>query len=85
MKSAEAKSRFYLTMLTLFDNVTKYNLCQSWGQRDGHLAKNEFHNVLCKEQIGFIKGKRTTDHMFILKNLVDRHTHKGASPLYFFC
>ena len=40
------------------------------------------HNTLCKEQIGFTKGNRTSDHMFILKNLVDRHTHKGASPLF---
>ena len=40
------------------------------------------HNILSKEQIGFIKGNRTTDHMFILKTLVDGHIHKGASPLY---
>ena len=39
-------------------------------------------DILCKEQIGFIKGNRTTDHMFILKNLIDRHTSKGASPPY---
>ena len=42
----------------------------------------EKRDILCKEQIGFIKGNRTTDHMFILKNLIDRHTHKGATPLY---
>ncbi|MCG8046148.1 MAG: reverse transcriptase domain-containing protein [Candidatus Thiodiazotropha endolucinida] len=40
------------------------------------------HSILCKEQIGFIKGNRTTDHMFILKSLVDRHTHKGSLPLF---
>ena len=40
------------------------------------------HNTLSKEQIGFIKGNRATDNIFILKILVDRHTHKGALPLY---
>ena len=40
------------------------------------------HNVLCKEQTGFITDNRTTDHICILKNLVDRHTHEDTSHLY---
>ena len=42
------------------------------------------HNILCNERIGLLKGHRTTDQMFILKKkkLVDRHTHRGSSPLY---
>lgn len=38
--------------------------------------------IICEEQIGFTKGKRTADHMFILKTLVDQHTKKGSKPLY---
>lgn len=37
--------------------------------------------ILCiigDEQIGFTRGKRTTDHMFILKTLMEKHTTKGA-------
>ena len=56
----------------LFNKILNNRLVEFLQKRD----------ILCKEQIGFIKGNRTTDHMFILKNLIDRHTHKGASPLY---
>ena len=35
-----------------------------------------------KSKLGLMKGNWTTDHMFILENLIDRHTSKGASALY---
>ena len=35
---------------------------------------------ITEEQIRFIKDNRTIDHVFILKALVDRHTHQGVSP-----
>ena len=34
------------------------------------------HNIMKKEQIGFKKGARTADHMFILKTLIDKYTNK---------
>jgi hypothetical protein len=46
---------------------------------------NEFlakRNVIPIEQIGFTKKKRTVDHMFILRSLVEQHTKKGSKPLY---
>ena len=42
----------------------------------------EKHKVISPAQIGFTKGKRTSDHMFILKSLIDKHTQKGSKPLY---
>ena len=29
------------------------------------------------EQIGFCKNKRTSDHLFVLKTLIDRSTQQG--------
>lgn len=43
------------------------------------LAKNK---IIAEEQIGFTKGKRPTDHLFVLKSLIDQHTVKGSKPLY---
>jgi hypothetical protein len=46
---------------------------------------NEFlakRNVIPIEQIGFTKKKRTVDHMFILRSLVEQHTTKGSKHLY---
>lgn len=40
------------------------------------------NNIIFDEQIGFTKNKRTTDHMFVLKTLIDKHTCKGSKPLY---
>ena len=39
-------------------------------------------NIICPEQIGFSKGKRTTDHMFVLKILVDKYTQLGQKKLF---
>ena len=40
------------------------------------------NKIIHDEQIGFTKDKRTTDHMFVLKTLVEKHTTKGSKPLY---
>ena len=42
----------------------------------------EENHIIHDEQIGFTKNKRTADHMFVLKTLVDKHTSKGSKPLY---
>ena len=39
-------------------------------------------NIICKEQIGFCKDKRTSDHMFVLKTLIDKYTQKGPKLLF---
>jgi len=35
------------------------------------------NNVIIKEQIGFEKGCRTSDHMFIIKTLIDKYKKEG--------
>ena len=39
-------------------------------------------NLIKKEQIGFCKNKRTTDHLFVLKTLVDKYTQQGSKHLF---
>ena len=46
---------------------------------DAFLVK---HKIICKEQIGFTKGKRTSDHMFIIKSLIEKYTQQGSKHLY---
>jgi hypothetical protein len=38
--------------------------------------------IICAEQIGFAKEKRTSDHMFVLKCLIDKYTQQGSKRLY---
>ena len=40
------------------------------------------NNIINNEQIGFIKGRRTTDHIFVLKTLVDKYVKRKSQPLY---
>ena len=40
------------------------------------------HKFICKEQIGFCQNKRTSDHMFILKTLLDKYTQGGKKYLF---
>ena len=42
----------------------------------------EKHNLLSDNQIGFRKGKRTSDHIFILKTLVDKFLRKHKCKLF---
>jgi len=39
-------------------------------------------NIICSEQIGFSKGMRTSDHIFVLKTLIDKYTQQGSKKLY---
>ena len=42
----------------------------------------EKHNLLSDNQIGFRKGKRTSDHIFILKTLVAKFLRKHRCKLF---
>ena len=46
------------------------------------LADDHVNNIINKEQIGFMKGRRTTDHMFVLKTLIDKYVERNSKPLY---
>ena len=38
-------------------------------------------NIVKKEQIGFMKKSRTSDHMFILRTVIDKMKMMGKSKL----
>ena len=38
--------------------------------------------IIRDEQIGFSKGMRTSDHLFILRTLAENSTKKGSKPIY---
>jgi hypothetical protein len=40
------------------------------------------HNIICPEQIGFSQGRRTSDHMFVLKSLIDKYTQQWSKHLH---
>jgi hypothetical protein len=37
-------------------------------------------NIVSREQSGFCKGKRTSDHIFALKTLIDKYTQQSSNP-----
>ena len=41
----------------------------------------EDNNIMCKEQIGFKKKSRTSDHVFVLKSIIDK-LKKSKKKLY---
>ena len=41
----------------------------------------EDNNILCKEQIGFRQGSRTTDHIFVMKTIIQSYKLK-RKPIY---
>ena len=41
----------------------------------------ETHNLISKSQIGFVKGKRTSDHIFVLKSIIEEYKSKKR-PVY---
>ena len=41
-----------------------------------------FPNVICNEQIGFRKGYRTSDHILVLKSLIDHYKIKKEKFTY---
>ncbi|KAG5837931.1 hypothetical protein ANANG_G00218340 [Anguilla anguilla] len=40
------------------------------------------HNVLSKSQIGFIPKHRTTDHIYTLHTLIDKHINQNKTIIY---
>ena len=50
----------------LFTNILNFRLCKFL----------EDNSLIREEQIGFRKGHRTTDHMFILKCIMDKYKKK---------
>jgi hypothetical protein len=42
----------------------------------------ETNNIIKKEQIGFMKKSRTSDHVFILRTLIDKMKIIGKSKLF---
>jgi hypothetical protein len=40
------------------------------------------HNIIHETQIGFSKNSRTSDHLFVLKCLVDKYINSGGKRLY---
>jgi len=46
---------------------------------DKFLEKRE---IISNEQIGFSKGKRTSDHLFVLRTLAELSTGKGSKPIH---
>ena len=45
----------------------------------------ECNSIIVKEQIGFQKKSRTSDHMFILRTLIDKYTNISKGRLYSCC
>ena len=41
------------------------------------------NNLIDDTQMGFKKGSRTVDHMFILTTLIEKYVKKLKSPLYY--
>lgn len=39
-------------------------------------------NIINPEQIGFCKGKRTADHQFVLRTIIEKYTQQGTKKLY---
>ena len=40
------------------------------------------HDLISKNQIGFKKGQRTSDHIFLLNTIVDKYIKKKGGKLY---
>ena len=43
------------------------------------------HNVLSKSQIGFLPNHRTTDHIYTLHSLINKHVHQTKNGKIFAC
>ena len=64
------------------DNYKGITILSCFGKLFTAVLNNRFNvylenmDVLCEEQAGFRKGYSTTDHIFILKCLVDLYLHR---------
>ena len=65
------------------DNYRGITILSCYGKLFTCILNNRLHTYLensglmCKEQAGFRKGYSTTDHIFILKCLIDLYLHRG--------
>ena len=59
--------------ITMCSNLSKVFTCVMLNRLNTFLDQ---HNIMKQEQIGFKKGARTADHMFILKFFIDKYTNK---------
>jgi hypothetical protein len=60
--------------LTIGGNVCKLFTKILNTRLDNFLIKR---NIVSREQIGFCKGKRTSDHIFALTTLIDKYTRQA--------
>ncbi len=65
--------------ITIMSNVAKLFNCILNNRLIQFLEK---HNVITDLQTGFMKGSRTSDHIFVLKTLIDKYIKKNKKPLY---
>ncbi len=40
------------------------------------------HNVLSRSQIGFLPNYRTSDHIYTLHTLIEKHVHQDKGKIY---
>ena len=65
--------------ITITDNIGKlFN--QILNNRLTKFLNNR--KIIKKEQIGFTKGCRTTDHMFVLNTIIQKYVKNNSKPLY---
>ena len=66
--------------ITINSNIGKlFNMILNT-RLDTYLDEN---NIIDVSQIGFKKNARTSDHMFVLKTLIDKYINQPGSPLMF--
>ena len=65
--------------ITISDNVSKLFNSILNTRLSSYFKKK---NIVCKEQIGFTSGCRTTDHLFVLRTLVNKYVKGSSKPLY---
>jgi hypothetical protein len=65
--------------ITIWDTVGKI-VNQIHNDRLTSFLKDK--DIIRREQIGFVKGCRTSDHMFILQTIIQKYAKNESKPLY---
>ena len=69
-------------------NYRGITICDNVGKLFNSVLNNrlsdyfEKHKLICKEQIGFMKGRRTADHMFVLNTLLNKYIKSQSKYIY---
>ena len=69
-------------------NYRGITICDNVGKLFNSILNNRLSTyydnkkIICDEQIGFQKGRRTTDHMFVLNTLIKKYLRSNSKPLY---